>query len=292
MNSRGLHNHSMRGALLLAAVSRRAGVLRGLCATTVSPLQIEQFPALSDNYGYLVHNPVMGLTAAIDTPEVSPIVEACAKRGWSLTHIFNTHHHADHAGGNAELKALFPGCTVIGPAGEQAKIPTIDTPVSGGEAFDFGGLEVKVLDVGGHTLGHIAYYVPVAGVAFVGDSLFALGCGRIFEGTPSQAWASLQRLAALPPETLVFCAHEYTEANLRFALTVEPQNEALQERAKEIAALRAEGKPTVPTTIGLELATNPFLRPSSALLRSHLKVPDDESDEATFARVRKMKDNA
>uniref|UniRef100_A0A7S3BU34 hydroxyacylglutathione hydrolase n=1 Tax=Haptolina ericina TaxID=156174 RepID=A0A7S3BU34_9EUKA len=239
----------------------------------------------------MLHAPSAGLTACIDTPEVGPIVAACERRGWKLTHILNTHHHYDHAGGNDELKRRF-GCKVIGPAAEKDKIPSIDEPVSGGDAFAFGGHEVRVIDVGGHTLGQVAYHLPDANAAFVGDALFALGCGRLFEGTPSQAWASLQRLAALPPETAVFCAHEYTEANLRFALTIEPGNLALQRRAEVIRDLRSQDKPTVPTTIGLELETNPFLRPSSSLLRSHLGVPKDETEEVTFARVRRMKDNA
>jgi hydroxyacylglutathione hydrolase len=216
-------------------------------------------------------------------------MQACEQRGWTLTHILNTHHHADHAGGNMEIKEK-TGCTILGPE-EIAKISTIDTPLRGGDSFTFAGHEVQVLDVGGHTLGHIAYYIPSAEAAFVGDSLFALGCGRLFEGTPAQAWASLQRLAALPAETAVYCAHEYTEANLRFAMTIEPTNPALQERANEIAELRGAGKPTVPTSIGYELETNPFLRPRSPSLRAHLGVPEDEEDVATFARVRKMKDN-
>jgi len=243
------------------------------------------------NYGYLLHDHASGATAAIDTPEVGPIVAACERRGWTLTHIFNTHHHWDHAGGNEELKRRF-GCEIIGPAREVVKIPSIDRPVCGGDSFTFGGEQVDVLDVGGHTLGHIAYHIPSASAAFVGDALFALGCGRLFEGTAEQAWASLQRLAALPPHTAVYCAHEYTEANLRFALSVEPQNDALQARAREIGRLRAAGQPTVPSTIGVELDTNPFLRPSSSALRAHVGVPADETEEQTFARLRRMKDSA
>ena len=164
-----------------------ASSLRGLAAAvTTSPLQIEQFRCLSDNYGFLLHAPSAGLTACIDTPEVGPIVAACERRGWKLTHILNTHHHYDHAGGNDELKRRF-GCKVIGPAAEKDKIPSIDEPVSGGDAFAFGGHEVRVIDVGGHTLGQVAYHLPDANAAFVGDALFALGCGRLFEGTPSQA---------------------------------------------------------------------------------------------------------
>lgn len=276
---------STAGRALLGAM----GIARGVCGLSTSTLQIAQFPCLSDNYGFLLHDPSTGMTACIDTPEVAPIEAECVSRGWKLTHIFNTHHHYDHAGGNEELKEK-TGCKIFGPANEADKIPSIDTPLQGGESFDFGGHEIHVLDVGGHTLGHIAYHVPSAGAAFVGDSLFALGCGRLFEGTPTQAWASLQRLMALPHETAVYCAHEYTEANLRFSLTIEPGNPALQTRAKEIRALRSAGKPTVPTSIGLELDTNPFLRPDSTTLRAHLGIPDEEDLETTFARVRKMKD--
>lgn len=273
-----------RGAASAAAFVA-ASASRSLTAS-ISTLEVEQFGCLTDNYGYLLHDSATGCTAAIDTPEVGPIGAACARRGWNLTHIFNTHHHADHAGGNVELKQLYGGCEIIGPAAEAHKIPSIERPVSGGDCFRFGEHEVHVIDVGGHTLGHVAYHVPSLQAAFVGDALFALGCGRLFEGTPEQAWASLQRLAALPPETAVYCAHEYTASNLRFALSVEPQNEALQARAREIAELR----PTVPSTIGYELATNPFLRPASPALRAHVGVPDHETEEQTFARLRRMKD--
>ena len=275
-----------------AAAGRLRGGLRASSARAGSGvLEIEQFGCLSDNYGFLLHCTATGATAAVDTPEVAPIVAACERRGWTLTHILNTHHHADHAGGNLELKQKF-GCTIVGPAGEAAKIPGIETALGGGESFKLGALEVDVIDVGGHTLGHIAYHLPSERVAFVGDALFALGCGRLFEGTPQQAWASLQRLAALPAETQVFCAHEYTEANLRFALSVDAANPELQRRAAKIGALRAAGEPTVPTSIGAELATNPFLRPGSPALRAHVGVPDGESDEDCFARLRRMKDNA
>jgi len=283
----------MRGRILATAAAvtaSRLGVAGTARMLTVAArVDIEQFPCLSDNYGYLIHDIESGDTAAIDTPEVGPIRDACEKRGWALTHILNTHHHHDHAGGNAELKEL-TGCTIIGPADEAAKIPTLDKQVKGGDYFTLGSTEIEVIDVGGHTLGHIAYHVPSAEAAFVGDSIFALGCGRLFEGTAAQAWASLQRLMALPPSTAVYCAHEYTEANLKFALSVDPDNEALQARAKEIATLRAAGKPTVPTTMAYELETNPFIRPRSATMRKHVGVPDDESDEQVFARIRKMKD--
>ncbi len=281
--------------LLAAAAVRRSGPLtavgqRGASAQASGTLEVEQFGALSDNYGFLLHCAETGITASVDTPEVEPIMTACERRGWKLTHILNTHHHADHAGGNLELKRL-TGCTVVGPHGERDKIPGIETAVRGGDCFELGGLKVEVIDVGGHTRGHVAYHLPEHDTAFVGDAPFALGCGRLFEGSPEQAWASLQRLAALPPSTRVYCAHEYTEANLKFALSVEPTNPRLVSRADEIAALRSERKPTVPTTIGLELETNPFLRPGSAALREHVGVPPEETEEQTFARLRRMKDS-
>lgn len=268
---------------------------RAMCSTTASlsstagPLLIEQVPALNDNYALLVSDPVSGETAAVDTPEVAPIREALERRGWKLTTIINTHHHADHTGGNGHLKQE-TSCTVIAPAAEAKRIPTMDRGVSGGDVFSLGEHEGVILDVGGHTAGHIAYYLPTAGAVFVGDALFSMGCGRLFEGTPRQAWESLCRLSALPPTTAVYCAHEYTEANLRFALSVEPGNQALQRRAEEVRRLRANGQPTVPTTIGRELETNPFLRAHSGEIRERLGM-EGESDLDVFTRLRQMKDN-
>lgn len=283
--------------MLASPALRRLGLISMLGRAPVmtfsghSPVQVEQFNCLTDNYGYLLHDVTTGVTATIDTPEVAPIMEALDRRGWQLSYILNTHHHHDHAGGNDELVRL-TGCQVIGPAAEVKRIPSINSPVRGGDTFKLGDQAVEVVDVGGHTLGHIAYYLPDAGLVFVGDALFSLGCGRLFEGTAAQAWGSLQRLAALPPETTVYCAHEYTEANLRFALTVEPSNESLQRRATEIRSLRAKKLPTVPTTIALELETNPFLRAQSRALREHLGIPPTMADVDVFAKVRKMKDQA
>ncbi|WP_420559946.1 hydroxyacylglutathione hydrolase [Tepidicaulis sp.] len=255
----------------------------------MSKLIVHQFPCLSDNYGYLLHDPETGATAAIDTPEVAPILKALEEKGWTLTHILNTHHHFDHAGGNLELKEK-TGCTIIGPKGEAQRIPGIDTALGDGDTCPFGSREAKVLEVGGHTLGHIAYYFPQDGIAFVGDALFALGCGRIFEGTAEQMWTSLQKLMGLPDETVVYCAHEYTQANARFAATIEPANKALQERIREIDAKRAEGKPTVPTTIGLEKATNPFLRPMSEDVQKTLNLVGAPLVDV-FAETRARKDS-
>lgn len=252
-------------------------------------IEVKQIPCLDDNYGFLVHDTETGATASIDTPEVEPINAVLAQEGWTLTHILNTHHHFDHAGGNEALKAQW-GCEVIGAANDAERIPGIDRQVADGEEFLLGGATVRVLEVPGHTTGHIAYYFAEAGIAFVGDTLFALGCGRMFEGTAEQMWGSLEKLMALPDETQVYCAHEYTQANAAFAISVEPENEALQQRVEEIAKLRSQGIPTVPTSIGLERQTNPFVRPHSVNLQQTIdRVGADPV--AIFAETRKRKDH-
>lgn len=255
----------------------------------MATLEVHQIPCLSDNYGYLIHDPDAGVTATIDTPEVAPINTALEKKGWKLTHILNTHHHFDHAGGNDELKAQW-NCTIVGSRDDASRIPGIETLVGDGDTFAFGNHEVQVFDVSGHTIGHIAFYFAEAEKLFCGDALFALGCGRLFEGTPSQMWTSLQKLAALPDNTGVYCAHEYTQSNAAFALSVEPQNDDLQARSREIDTLRANNKPTVPSTIGLEKATNPFLRPMSADLQSTLNMVGADLTEV-FAETRRRKDS-
>ena len=252
-------------------------------------IEVHQFPCLNDNYGFLVHDVETGDTATVDTPEVGPINAALEEKGWQLTHILNTHHHFDHAGGNEELKERW-GCTIVGAANDAHRIPGIDVTVSDGDSFALGGSNAHVFETPGHTTGHIAFYFAEDGVAFVGDTIFALGCGRLFEGTPDQMWTSLSKLMALPDETVVYCAHEYTQANAAFALSVEPDNSALQSRAQEIADLRAKGIPTVPTTIGLERATNPFVRPDSVDLQSTIGMTGDDV-VAVFAETRKRKDN-
>lgn len=252
-------------------------------------LQIHQFPCLNDNYGYLAHEPKSGATAAVDTPDAAAIERALEEKGWKLTHILNTHHHYDHAGGNEELKKK-TGCTIIGPKGEASKIPGLDRAVGEGDIMELGEARARVIDVPGHTAGHVAYYFADDGVAFVGDTLFALGCGRLFEGTPEQMWTSLTKLMALPDDTIVYCAHEYTQANARFAVTVDPENAALAARAKEIDEKRARGEWTVPTTIGLEKATNPFLRAADPKLRHAIGL-DKASDVEVFAETRRRKDN-
>jgi len=256
----------------------------------MAELKLHQFPCRSDNFGVLIHDPAAGVTASIDAPETAAVRKALADTGWKLTHIFTTHHHADHTDGNLELKTL-TGCTIVGPRGESGKIPGIDSVMGGGEMLSFGGHQAKVLDTPGHTLGHISLWFEEAKVAFVGDTLFSLGCGRIIEGDPQMMWTSLGRLMALPPDTSFHCGHEYTEANARFALGIEPGNTALQARAAEVKALRAAGKPTLPSTIGAELAANPFLRPHSPEIRQRLGMAG-KPDWQVFAEIRERKNKA
>ena len=252
-------------------------------------LEIYQIPCLQDNYGFLVHDPETGATATIDTPEVAPINQALAAKGWRLTHILNTHHHFDHAGGNEELKAQW-NCQVVGAAIDAERIPGIDVALADGDTLTLGSKQARIIEVPGHTSGHIAYYFAADEVAFVGDTLFALGCGRLFEGTPEQMSESLGKIMALPDAATVYFAHEYTEANAAFAVTMEPANPALQQRVKEIQSLRAAGKPTVPTSIGLERATNPFVRSDSAELQAVLNLSGADV-VAVFAETRRRKDH-
>lgn len=222
-------------------------------------MEVARIPVLNDNYIWLAHEPESGETSAIDPAVAEPVLAEAQRRGWRITQIWNTHWHPDHTGGNAAIKAA-TGALVTGPAAEADRIPTLDRLVGEGDRVRLGGLEAEVLEVPAHTAGHIAYHFPGEHVAFVGDTMFAMGCGRLFEGTAGQMYANLQRLAALPPETQIYCAHEYTAANGRFALTVEPGNAALAERMERVEAMRAAGEATVPTTIALERATNPFVR--------------------------------
>lgn len=222
-------------------------------------LEIVRVPVLSDNYVWLVHEPVSGETMAVDPAVAEPVLAAAAARGWRITQIWNTHWHPDHTGGNAEIKAA-TGCTITGPAAEAVRIPTLDRMVSEGDRVRLGALEAEVLEVPAHTAGHIAYHFRPEQAVFVGDTLFAMGCGRLFEGTADQMFANMQRLAALPEDTKVYCAHEYTLSNGRYAAVAEPGNDAIAARLAEVEAARVRGEATVPTTIGLERATNPFMR--------------------------------
>ncbi|MDX2289287.1 MAG: hydroxyacylglutathione hydrolase [Hyphomicrobiaceae bacterium] len=253
-------------------------------------IEIHQFVCLDDNYGVLIHDSRTGETVSIDSPDAEIIEAELQARSWRLTHIWTTHHHADHTGGHLELKARHH-CLIIGPRAEAAKIPGLDQAVGEGDSFQFGGGEVRVLDTPGHTLGHIAYWLPHAEVAFVGDTLFALGCGRVFEGTHDMMWGSLAKLAALPPPTRVYCGHEYTQSNARFARTIEPDNTDLRDRIAEIDALRSLGKPTIPTTIARELATNPFVRAGLPAVKAALGLSGAD-DWQVFSEIRSRKDRA
>src|SRR3954451_1041714 len=222
-------------------------------------MEIVAVPAFADNYLWLVHDGPSGETAVVDPGDAAPVLAEAERRGWRITQIWNTHWHPDHTGGNVAIKAA-TGASVTAPAAEAARIPTMDRGVGEGDRVTLGAIEAQVIEVPAHTAGHIAYYLPEEGTVFVGDTMFAMGCGRLFEGSAEQMYANLQRLAALPPETNVYCAHEYTASNGRFALTVEPDNQTLVSRMAAVDAARALGRATVPTTIALERETNPFVR--------------------------------
>jgi hydroxyacylglutathione hydrolase len=255
----------------------------------MSHLDMHVFLCLTDNIGCLVHDHKTGATAAIDAPDGAAVERELKKRGWQLTHILVTHHHADHTDGIAYLKDLY-GCPVTGPKAEAGKIKGLDKTVSGGDVIKFATRDVHIFDTPGHTAGHIAYHIPAEFSLFAGDTLFALGCGRVIEGTMDQMHASLQALKALSPSTYLYCGHEYTEANARFALSVEPGNRALQQRAELVAKERAAGRLTVPSTMADELKTNPFLRWDSAEIRANLNMAS-ATDAEVFAEVRQRKNN-
>ncbi|VTZ49632.1 Hydroxyacylglutathione hydrolase [Methylocella tundrae] len=252
---------------------------------------IYQFMCLKDNFGVLVHDPETRSTVAIDAPEAAPILAALAAREWTLTDILLTHHHADHVQGVGALKAAFPRARVAGPRKEAAKIGGLDQEVGEGDTVRIGALEGRVIEVPGHTSGHVAYWFEEADIVFVGDTLFAMGCGRAFEEPPQVLFHSLMKLAALPGETEVYCGHEYTLANAKFALGVDSANEILRERAAEVAALRAAGKYTLPTTIAIELATNPFLRAEEPEVQAAVGMPGADP-AAVFAELRDRKNRA
>ncbi len=252
-------------------------------------LEIHAIPALTDNYVYLVRESESGAVAAVDPSVASTVSAALKKLGWRLTHILNTHHHWDHTGGNLALKDQ-TRCAIVGPKADEGRIPGIGVSLRDGETYDFGAERAAVFDIPGHTRGHIAFYFPESRALFCGDTLFSLGCGRLFEGTPAQMWDSLLKLRRLPGDTAIYCGHEYTEANARFALTIDPRNPALKKRAEEAAALRRAGKPTVPAILESERAANPFLRADDPTLARAAGI-EAADPVAVFAEIRRRKDN-
>jgi len=253
------------------------------------PYDLITIPCLSDNYAYLLRDHDSGEVAVIDVPEAGPILKELEGRGWSATQVWLTHHHWDHIDGLPDLLAVHPA-KVVGAKADTHRLPKLDLAVSEGDTVSLGALQAEVLDVSGHTIGHIALYVPKAGVAFTADSLMALGCGRLFEGTPDQMWASMQKLMALPADTVICSGHEYTASNAKFALTVDPDNAALISRSNDIQAARKKGLPTVPSKLSTELETNPFLRPADPGIRATLGM-QDATDAAVFTEIRKRKDS-
>lgn len=252
------------------------------------PLELVTVPCLTDNYAYLLHDRATGATALIDAPEAAPILAALKLRGWGLAEIFITHHHSDHFDGVAELVAA-TGARVTGAAADSHRLPPLDQAVAPGEAITIAGAPAAVLDVPGHTVGHVAFHLAGEKLAFTADSLMALGCGRLMEGTAAQMWASLCQLSALDPATLICSGHEYSAANARFALTIEPGNPALAARVADITAARAAGQATVPSLLALELATNPFLRAHLPGVKSAIGMPLAD-DVESFAEIRRRKD--
>ena len=253
------------------------------------PFDLITVPCLSDNYAFVLRDHASGQVAVIDVPEAAPIKAVLAQHGWTLTQVWLTHHHWDHIDGLADLLTDCPA-QVVGAAADAHRLPALDLEVAEGDRVVLGALEAEVLDVSGHTVGHIAFHVPAAQACFTADSLMALGCGRLFEGTPAQMWASMQKLMALPPETSICSGHEYTMSNAKFALTVDPANAALISRASEIDAARAAGVPTVPSNLQTELDTNPFLRPADQGIRATLGM-ETATDAEVFAEIRKRKDS-
>lgn len=249
--------------------------------------EILTIPCLSDNYAVLIHNQTTGETALVDAPEAAPIQEALSDKGWTLSDILITHHHDDHIDGIAELRQE---ARVWGAAADAHRLPALDTALNAGDTLTICGVEAQVMDVPGHTIGHIAYYMPDLHAAFTADSLMAMGCGRLFEGTPAQMWESLKKLRALPPQTMIYSGHEYTASNTKFALCIDGANPALQARSTAITDARAQGQPTVPSRLSDELATNPFLRADDPDLQISLGMSGENAADV-FAKIRKLKDN-
>lgn len=254
------------------------------------PLEIVTIPCLSDNYAFLAHDKNSGDTAIVDIPEATPILEAVQERGWILTHVLITHHHWDHVGGLNEVLAAFPEAQVYGAKADYGRLPPLHVALADGDSLSIGAEAGSVIDVSGHTVGHVAYHFPQSKVVFTADSLMALGCGRVFEGTKPQMWDSLSKLAALPRDTLVCSGHEYTAANGRFAITIEPDNPNLISRIADIDAAREANLPTVPSLLSLELDTNPFLRAAEPSVQRHLGMTGAAPVDV-FSEIRTRKDN-
>lgn len=252
-------------------------------------LEIIQLPVLNDNYIYLIHDPVSGETAVVDPAVAQPVLDTLSLKGWTLKYIFNTHHHWDHVGANLELKEK-KECQILASEADQARIPGIDKGLKQGDEIKLGNQVAKVIATPGHTFGHIVYHFPDSNALFCGDTLFSMGCGRLFEGTAEQMWHSLQQLKALPKETHIYCAHEYTQANGKFALSIEPKNQQLQQRIQQVKQLREHNKPTVPSTLEQELATNPFLRENQPEIQQSIQMTGQPISEV-FRKIRELKDN-
>ncbi|KAK6930523.1 Hydroxyacylglutathione hydrolase, C-terminal domain [Dillenia turbinata] len=276
----------------LRGASRALGVsqfLRSISSRS-SSLQIELVPCLRDNYAYLLHDAHTGTVGVVDPSEAVPVIDALSRKNRNLTYILNTHHHYDHTGGNAELKSKY-GAKVIGSAVDRDRIPGIDIALKDGDKWMFAGHEVFVFETPGHTRGHISFYFPGSGAIFTGDSLFSLSCGKLFEGTPEEMLSSLKKIVSLPDDTKVYCGHEYTLSNSKFAVSIEPENEELQSYATRVANLRSKGLPTIPTTLKIEKKCNPFLRTSSMEIRQSLNIPSSADDAQALGVIRQAKDN-
>jgi hydroxyacylglutathione hydrolase len=252
--------------------------------------EIRTFTCLSDNFGYLIHDPKSGATASIDAPEAGPVIKALEREGWKLTDILVTHHHGDHVGGVAELKQKY-GCRVVAPHDKSAKIANVDLRVANADVIKIGDLLARVVETPGHTLDHISYVFDGEKAVFAADTLFSIGCGRVFEGNYPMMWDSLLKLRALPDDFRLYCGHEYTASNVKFALTVEPDNPALQARAEEVAKLRAENKPTIPTLLGDEKKANVFLRADEPSVAARLHMKGADAAEV-FGELRERKNKS
>jgi hydroxyacylglutathione hydrolase len=254
-----------------------------------SSLKIELVPCSKDNYAYLLHDEDTGTVGVVDPSEAAPVIEALSRKNWNLTYILNTHHHDDHIGGNAELKERY-GAKVIGSAVDKDRIPGIDILLKDSDKWMFAGHEVRILDTPGHTQGHISFYFPGSATIFTGDLIYSLSCGTLSEGTPEQMLSSLQKIVSLPDDTNIYCGRENTAGNLKFALSVEPKNETLQSYATRVAHLRSQGLPSIPTTVKVEKACNPFLRISSKDIRKSLSIPDSATEAEALRRIQRARD--